>query len=103
MKVDEVRPEAIYKALNDVGIPYEVVRREDGWLEIGFCVKEFDRGAFEDWQVERVDTNDPTANYAIYHKIYNQEWEDEDGINLVFETKEEAEEYLRKEFSNAST
>ena len=56
--------------------------------------EKFDRGAFEDWQVECIDT----ANYAIYHKTYNQEWEDEHGNNLVFETEAEAEEYLRKEF-----
>ncbi len=38
MKVKEVKAEAIYKALEDAGIPYEVVRSEQGWIEIGFCV-----------------------------------------------------------------
>jgi len=95
MKVDEVKAEVIYKALEDAGIPYEVVRSEQGWLEIGFCITdEFDRCEFEDWEVQYLCDD----QYVIYHKDYNQEWQNEDGDNLVFDTKEEAEEYLRKEF-----
>jgi len=39
-KVNEVKAEVIYKALDDAGIPYEVVRVEEGWIEIGFCITE---------------------------------------------------------------
>jgi len=38
--MDGVKEETIYKTLSDAGIPYEVIRTEDGWLEIGFCIKE---------------------------------------------------------------
>lgn len=36
----ETNEKQIHDALQKAGIPYEVLRREDGWLEIGFCVKE---------------------------------------------------------------
>lgn len=54
----------------------------------------FERGSFEDWEIECIDS----AHYAIYRKGYNEEWQDANGDNLHFDTKAEAEEYLRKEF-----
>ena len=91
---NDVEEGKIYKALTDAGIPFEVLRTEDGWLEIGFCIKEFNRGKFEDWQVEFIDTK----HYAIFHKEVSQEWQNEEGNNLCFETKKEAVAYLKKEF-----
>ena len=94
MTRQEINENKIWYALEKANIPYEILRREDGWIEIGFCVKEFDRGELEDWGVMCIDS----GNYAIYHKTYNQEWQDKYGDNLVFYTKNEAKEYLRKEF-----
>lgn len=54
----------------------------------------FERGRFEDWQVEFIDTK----HYAIFHKVWNQEWQDEKGDNLCFETKKEAVAYLKEAF-----
>lgn len=90
---NDVEEGKIYKALTDAGIPFEVLRTEDGWLEIGFCVG-FDRGTFKDWYVERVGHK----HWVIFHKVWNQEWQDEKGDNLCFETKKEAVAYLKKEF-----
>ena len=36
----EANESQIHDALQKAGISYEILRREDGWLEIGFCVKE---------------------------------------------------------------
>lgn len=35
---NDIEEEKIYKALTDACIPFEVLRTEDGWLEIGFCI-----------------------------------------------------------------
>lgn len=83
----------IYDALEKAGIPYEVLRTEDGWLEIGFCVG-FDRGTFKDWYVERLGHK----HWVIFHKVWNQEWQDEEGNNHCFETKKEAVAYLKEAF-----
>jgi hypothetical protein len=44
-----------------------------------------------EWMVEMVDE----GHYAIFHKEVNEEWVDEHGDNLCFETAEEAEAYLK--------
>jgi hypothetical protein len=44
----ETNEDQIHDALQKAGIPYEVLRTEDGWLEIGFCIKEEIRGHEED-------------------------------------------------------
>lgn len=54
----------------------------------------FNKGKFEDWEVVCVDS----ATYTIYRKDCNQEWQDEKGDNLCFETKKEAVAYLEKVF-----
>lgn len=54
----------------------------------------FNKGKFEDWEVVCVDS----ATYTIYRKDYNQEWQDEKGDNLCFETKKEAVAYLKEAF-----
>ena len=54
----------------------------------------FNKGKFEDWEVVCVDS----ATYTIYRTDYNQEWQDEQGDNLVFETETEAVAYLEKVF-----
>ena len=36
----EVNEKQIHDVLQKAGIPYEVIRTEDGWIEIGFCIKE---------------------------------------------------------------
>lgn len=90
----ETNENQIYDALEKAGIPYEVIRREEGWLEIGFCVKEFNQGEFKDWYVERVGHK----HWVIFHKEINQEWQDEEGNNLCFETKKEAVAHLKKVF-----
>lgn len=51
---------------------------------------------FEDWEVVCIDSE----SYAIYRKGYNEEWQDEQGDNLVFDTVEEAEQYLRNFFNS---
>ena len=61
-------------------------------------VKEFNRGRFEDWQVEFIDEDHNGKHYAIFHKVWNQEWQNEQGDNLCFETKKEAVAYLKKAF-----
>jgi hypothetical protein len=52
----------------------------------------------EDWKVELVDTN----HYAIFHKVWNLEWTDEQGNNLCFETAQEARQYLKEVFKEES-
>ena len=61
-------------------------------------VKEFNRGRFEDWQVEFIDEDHNGKHYAIFHKEISQEWQDEQGYNRVFETKKEAVAYLKEAF-----
>lgn len=56
---------------------------------------EFERGRFEDWEVVCIDSE----TYAIYRKDYNEEWQNEQGDNLVFDTAEEATQYLRNTFN----
>ena len=89
----DINENRIYDALEKAGIPYEVLRTEEGWLEIGFCVG-FNRGKFKDWYVERVGHK----HWVIFHKVWNQEWQNEQGDNLVFETKKEAVAYLKEAF-----
>ena len=45
----------------------------------------------EEWEVVCIDSE----NYAIYRKDVNEEWQDEQGDNLVFETEQEANAYLQ--------
>lgn len=47
----------------------------------------------DDWEVVCVDTE----CYAIYRKDLNEEWQDEHGDNLVFETEQEAKAYLQNQ------
>ena len=54
----------------------------------------FNKGKFEDWEVVCVDS----ATYTIYRKNCNQEWQDEQGDNLVFDTETEAVDYLKETF-----
>lgn len=56
------------------------------------------QGKYEDWQVEDVGNG-----YAIYQKDVNQEWEDENGENLLFQTEGEAHRYLRRVFDRDPT
>lgn len=48
--------------------------------------------SIRDWKVEFV----APKHYAIFHKVWNLEWADEQGDNLHFETAKEAREYLKK-------
>jgi hypothetical protein len=52
-------------------------------------------GAALDWEVVCIDSE----SYAIYRKGYNEEWQDAQGDNLVFNTDEEATQYLRNTFN----
>ena len=45
----------------------------------------------KEWEVVCIDSE----NYAIYRKDVNEEWQDEQGDNLVFETEQEANAYLQ--------
>lgn len=54
---------------------------------------------FNEWEVVCIDSE----SYAIYRKNYNEEWQDEHGDNLVFDSAEEANQYLKNVFDKERT